>query len=205
MTNFQKILQTAIALGTILLIGLLIYGNPFSPSLPPEPEAPSLPKTGQIDEHLFIDETLKEVTFCGNRYLTKQIILDGVDVMEGLARIVNENYVGGEEELKKRGKVDFRGLPYLSYHICVNLYSSMYTYQATEKFEKEGVIPVIEFHDKGGYESFSNPEVSDSQTLYSFGFGRMFFTIDQETNKIYLMGEPLSESGYHIDVIGTIK
>jgi hypothetical protein len=44
-------------------------------------------QVGQIDEHLFIDNTLKDVNFCGKTYRVKQVIIDGVDVVQRVAEL----------------------------------------------------------------------------------------------------------------------
>ena len=54
-------------------------------------------KSGQIDEHLFVDNALREVNFCGNKYLVKQIILDGVDIIQHIA------YMATTKQLATRG------------------------------------------------------------------------------------------------------
>ena len=68
-------------------------------SLPPE-ELPTLPipttsanpvQYGQIDENLFVDNTLRDVELCERKYLAKQIIIDGVDVIQRIALIFKES------------------------------------------------------------------------------------------------------------------
>ena len=48
-------------------------------------------QAGQIDEHLFVDNALREVNFCGKTYLVKQIILDGVDVVQRIGYLATNN------------------------------------------------------------------------------------------------------------------
>ncbi len=58
----------------------------------PQPENPtSTTQVGQIDEHLFIDNALKEVEFCGNSYRVKQVLINGVDVMQRVAELATKN------------------------------------------------------------------------------------------------------------------
>lgn len=65
-------------------------GTPFV--RPPEPVSPATTtQVGQIDEHLFIDNTLKDVNFCGKTYHVKQVKIDGVDVVQRIARLINSS------------------------------------------------------------------------------------------------------------------
>jgi hypothetical protein len=47
-------------------------------------------QSGEIDSHLIVDNTLIEVTFCGNIYRTRQIFIDGTDVVRRLAALADE-------------------------------------------------------------------------------------------------------------------
>lgn len=44
----------------------------------------------KIDEHLTIDNTLRDVNFCGTTYRAKQVLLDGVDVVQRIAELATE-------------------------------------------------------------------------------------------------------------------
>jgi len=44
-------------------------------------------QSGKIDEHLTINNTLRDVNFCGNIYRVKQVIIDGVDVVQRIAEL----------------------------------------------------------------------------------------------------------------------
>ncbi|RJQ34246.1 hypothetical protein C4568_02770 [Candidatus Parcubacteria bacterium] len=50
---------------------------------------PSLCPSGKIDEHLTIDNTYRNVTFCGYTFKSVQVIIDGVDVIQRLAELAN--------------------------------------------------------------------------------------------------------------------
>lgn len=43
------------------------------------------------DEHLVIDETLRDVNFCGKTYKVKQIKIDGVDVVQRIAELATKD------------------------------------------------------------------------------------------------------------------
>ena len=65
-------------------------GTPFE--RPPEPVSPTTTtQVGQIDEHLFIDNTLRDVNFCGKMYRVKQVKINGVDVVQRVAEIATKN------------------------------------------------------------------------------------------------------------------
>ncbi len=65
-------------------------GTPFVRE--PQPANPtSTTQVGQIDEHLFIDNALKDVNFCGKTYRVKQVKINGVDVMQRVADLVTKN------------------------------------------------------------------------------------------------------------------
>jgi hypothetical protein len=50
--------------------------------------------------HLFVDDTLKDVSLCGKIYKTKQIFIDGIDVIPRIAEIIKEMEQGSEEQAK---------------------------------------------------------------------------------------------------------
>ena len=66
-------------------------GTPFV--RPPEPVQATTTQAGQIDEHLFIDNTLRDVNFCGKMYRVKQVFIDGVDVVQQVAKLVTKDLV----------------------------------------------------------------------------------------------------------------
>src|SRR3989344_967763 len=60
-------------------------------------EFASTSQSGKIDSHLTVDNTLIEVTFCGKIYRTRQIFIDGVDVVRRLAALVNDGALPKDE------------------------------------------------------------------------------------------------------------
>ncbi|MBI2120092.1 MAG: hypothetical protein HYT94_00530 [Parcubacteria group bacterium] len=63
----------------------------------PEPEPAEL--SGKIDEHLTINNEHRDVNFCGKTYKVKQILIDGVDVVQRVAEIANEFNAGEEQDV----------------------------------------------------------------------------------------------------------
>ena len=84
------VLYGALTLALLAGVAYFLYSHmPVVINLPPqEPVASTttvVEPSGQIDEHLFIDNTPIVVNFCGNKYLAKQIKLDGVDIVQRIA------------------------------------------------------------------------------------------------------------------------
>lgn len=48
-------------------------------------------QSGQIDGHLFVDNTLRDVELCGEKYRVKQVIIDGVDVVQRIAELAQNS------------------------------------------------------------------------------------------------------------------
>lgn len=52
-------------------------------------EVASTSQSNRIDEHLFVDNKLVEIDFCGNSFKTRQITIDGADVVMRLAELAS--------------------------------------------------------------------------------------------------------------------
>ena len=50
-------------------------------------------QSGKIDDHLTIYNTLRDVNFCGKIYRVKQVIIDGVDVVQRIAELATEKEI----------------------------------------------------------------------------------------------------------------
>lgn len=57
-------------------------------------EVASTQQSGKIDAHLTIDNTLKELSFCGTSFKTRQIIINGVDVGQRIAQLASSDQMG---------------------------------------------------------------------------------------------------------------
>lgn len=58
-------------------------------------EVVSTQQSGKIDAHLMIDNTLKNITFCGGPTLkTRQVIINGVDVGQRIAQLASSDAMG---------------------------------------------------------------------------------------------------------------
>ena len=68
--------------------------TPLGTTYTPPPKEENLVtnvQSGKIDEHLTIDNTLRDVNFCGKVYQVKQVFIDGVDVVQRIADLVRSN------------------------------------------------------------------------------------------------------------------
>jgi hypothetical protein len=108
----------------------------YIPPQPPPPPPVSITTSstsvqeGQIDEHLFVDNTLRDVNFCGNIYKVKQVMIDGVDVVQRVAEIATKNLIpenfkvgpyGADADIWKDLKNENHGIEKA---ICENLQSN---------------------------------------------------------------------------------
>jgi len=50
-------------------------------------------RSGVIDEHLTINNELRDVNFCGKIYKVKQVLIDGVDVVQRVAELATNNLI----------------------------------------------------------------------------------------------------------------
>ena len=164
--------------------------------VPPEEEySATTTPSGQIDEHLFIDNTLREVNFCGKMYQVRQVMIDGVDVMQRVAEILTKDlipptvkmgpYATTAEEWKtfntKRGEMG-KG-------ICFNIQNSQYGHGST-----------LDVRFKGKSENLKIE--SRAEHAYSFAIDQEFFTVIIRTSDIYGYG---NYEGVFIGPIGKLK
>ncbi|MBI2120528.1 MAG: hypothetical protein HYT94_02800 [Parcubacteria group bacterium] len=92
MSNKLKI-RLIVAAAVILAGGFFVLTQketvdpvPFSPVVP-------APTVTIVDEHLTIDETLRDVNFCGKTYKVKQVLIDGVDVVQRVAELATNDLI----------------------------------------------------------------------------------------------------------------
>lgn len=63
------------------------------------PIIPDTSPSGKIDEHLTINNELRDVNFCGKTYKVKQVMIDGVDVVQRVAEIVTKSQLDYGKEV----------------------------------------------------------------------------------------------------------
>lgn len=142
--------------------------NALSSSLPTSPTAATtsviVSKANKIDEHLTIDETLREVNFCGTTYRAKQVFIDGVDVVQRIAQLVTTGQLIRESDKEN-----------LSESICSN-------FAANVQFETRYYTPITK-QIEPEVTSYSNYLGHKTYDVYIVAYG---FQIDTITHDIYV-------------------
>ena len=100
----------AIALGAFWLYSS--KPKPVDNALPPiteqkpadNPVVAPTTQSGKIDEYLTINNELRDVNFCGKTYKVKQVMIDGVDVMQRVAEIATKNLIPENLKIGPHGK-----------------------------------------------------------------------------------------------------
>lgn len=64
-------------------------GTPYTPPIKEESTVTTLIE-GKIDGHLTVDNKLRDVDFCGKIYRVKQVVIDGVDVVQRVAELARD-------------------------------------------------------------------------------------------------------------------
>jgi len=94
----KKYLLALVFLAIILTITwVFVHPQKFVVSPPPQDMVTTTPSqvatTTQTDPHLSIDGALRDVNFCDHIYKVKQIKIDGVDVVQRIAELVNSDQI----------------------------------------------------------------------------------------------------------------
>lgn len=80
--------------------------------------------SGKIDEHLTINNELRDVNFCGKTYKVKQVLIDGVDVVQRVAELATKNLIPAsfvKGPYAKEGKPLVLGEGKMAKEICGNI------------------------------------------------------------------------------------
>lgn len=144
---------------------------------PPLPEATTTPQiqTGKIDEHLTINTTLRDVNFCGKIYKAKQVIIDGVDVVQRIAELATKDLM----------PKDFKGRGHRGEVVCRGIYSA----------DVQGILDV---HVNIVPKTYSEK----GNSLYTMNVSGVDFVINATTNEIHLIE---GFSGGSIGLVGLLK
>jgi hypothetical protein len=96
-----SVLQMPITSTTTDRSNLTPLGTPYT--RPPEGKSSATTtQSGKIDEHLTIDNTFRDVNFCGTTYRVKQVFIDGVDVVQRIAKLVTASNLDYMREICDR-------------------------------------------------------------------------------------------------------
>jgi hypothetical protein len=182
-----------VVVGVIWISWFSIVGYQKSEPIPnPQGQLTSMTRT---DEHLTIDETLRDVNFCGKIYKVKQIKIDGVDVVQRVAELATKNLIretlkigpyGPKMDewktlIKKRGE--------MANEICQNISLNISS--------ESRVIQV------GEVNSFPSKDLGQSgDKVYTIQISNSRFAINPASNEIYTSSE---YEGSLIGPIGTLK
>jgi hypothetical protein len=145
-----------------------------------EKEKPAEQPSGKIDEHLTIDNTLRDVNFCGKIYKVKQVLIDGVDVVQRIAEIATEDQSDSNKRRVCDGAERYRGAGY--------------------KNENEmGVTDVINNPYEQGKNVYNMMLISSTWNIQPIGD----FDIDISTGKISIVTQQFD--GQKREPFGTLK
>lgn len=149
----------------------------------PPATAPEL--SGVIDEHLTINNELRDVNFCGKTYKVKQVLIDGVDVVQRIAKLttsdlIPESFIKGPHATEEKPLILGKGE--IANQICKNIHAL------------SGEIIEIKLKEK-----FSGSEVGlQTEEVYPISIDeQLFYTTIPSTN-LYI------DDGFSGTLIGPI-
>ncbi len=154
-TDCSKLIEMANPMGS---------QNYLSPALS-YTEVTSTSQSGKIDEHLSVDNTLVTVQFCDKVYKTRQIFIDGADVVRRIAELATTDAIpgAGDNDGNRPGKI-----------LCMTMPNPTNT---------QGIL------ETSDVASFTGSDVGLPGTTYRISFvGGNAFVINPETAKIYRIG-----------------
>jgi hypothetical protein len=64
-------------------------------------------QSGIVDEHLTIDNTLRDIDFCGTTYQVKQIFIDEVDVLQRMSDLLKNSKLSPENKVAREFSLSF--------------------------------------------------------------------------------------------------
>lgn len=155
-------------------------GAPYTPP-PEEKSTATTTQSGKIDEHLTIDNALREVNFCGTTHLVKQIDINDIDVIK---RVVY---------LAERKMLVINGDSTVSNDFC-NAFKQISPSEQIPNPKMTGDLIQVEM---------KIPDVAiwtnqNGHIMYNIYLPSWFFSVDSATNDIYLIG------GYDGSLIGPV-
>ncbi|MEY3784352.1 MAG: hypothetical protein RLZZ230_674 [Candidatus Parcubacteria bacterium] len=156
---------------------------PYVAPEPDEPVASTTTQIGKIDEHLTINPTLREVNFCGNTYKVKQVMIDGVDVVQRIAELMPKKEISDESEIDNFGTKDEDARQIECLNLKMNIVDSK----------------IIRVGEVGRYTD--GTEISDDD-VYSIPIMLSIFSVILSTGDIYIVS---GYDGSYIESIGKLK
>ncbi len=138
----------------------------------------------KIDEHLTINKELRDVNFCGKVYKMGQVIIDGVDVGQKAAEIINYNHTHDTFPKPDSGDKEYGNIT----EFARNMRYSFRPYKIAE-------IACTEF-------ATSSTKTLDIQYLntqdsgYYFKINTMYFLLKRGTSELYVSGPSEDQGGF---------
>ena len=127
-------------------------------------EVASTNQSGKIDAHLSVDNALKGAQFCDKAYKSRQIVIDGVDIVQKIATLTTADAASKDAQSKTLGA-----------GICDGMPSNMsYT---------KGILEVSDVKHFVSTNAAKLPEDN-----YSLTIGVQAFDVNVVTGDIYLIG-----------------
>ncbi len=168
----------------VILIVLFFSNNLFGrdemivpPVIDDNPDAPvNIVQSGKIDEHLFVDNTPKDVNFCGKNYKVKQILIDGVDIVQRIAELATNDLIPKNIGAGKVAK-----------SICDNI-------------QNNNASPTD--LDVGEVIKITGTDIGQAGDVYALGISVQRFSVNLQSKDIYTYG---GFDGSPVGPIGKIK
>jgi hypothetical protein len=165
-----------LSVGLTIGIAVVLQDFPFIKNLLPEqpiteillvtplqekPKAKVL-QSGKIDEHLTIDNTLRDIDICGTTYQVKQIFIDEVDVLQRISELLQNSELAPENKVAREFSLSF----------CKNTSFSL------PKELEIGEIPIYAYD--------SPPEqINEENKTYGIFVSIFFIAVRPSINQIY--------------------
>ena len=139
----------------------------------------------KIDEHFTVNSELRDVNFCGKTYKVKQVLIDGVDVVQRVAELATKNLI--PETLKM-------GTPKTQEKLWK-------TIENDQGVITKGLCEDIQIHNINGILDVTNVRKIDDKE-YIFLLTDQSFIVNIETTKIYSVSD---YEGALVGPIGKLK
>lgn len=141
-------------------------------------EVASTEQSGKIDDHLTVNDTLKNISFCGNLTLkTRQILINGVDVGQRIAQLASDDLMGQGVNNSSIGE-----------GVCGSMPHNI-----------EGTRGILEIPDVIIYKT-TDPQIQED--MYYVVLGALRFAINPETNEIFIVS---AYDGSTLTAVGKLK
>ncbi|MBA3789027.1 hypothetical protein H0X32_01370 [Patescibacteria group bacterium] len=141
-------------------------------------EVASTKQSGKIDDHLTVDNTLKDISFCGDLKLrTRQILVNGMDVGQRIAQLASDDQMGKLPNGDSIGQGMCNSMPH----------NISYT---------KGILQMPDVT------TFKSEDSRDTGENYKVVVGTEAFTVNPATNEIFSIS---AYDGSTLTAVGNLK